>query len=332
MEGLEITMIHCQTSAIKVPNYIGKYKVIKTIGKGGFAVVVMAIDPLTNEKVAIKVVDRKEVENQGLLMYLENELRLSARFDHPNIVKVLDILYEPELIMIIMEFVPNGDLQTLIFKGITFTLEEQLHICYQLLQALQYLHERGISHRDVKPENILFDEKFNPKLIDFGLSKEHCKKMHTFCGTTLYMAPEVITCDTYDGSKADVWAFGVTSHILACHCFPWGLKSETQYIKCVHNHDLGIEVIPKGVIGAIIKRSLVLHPQERATVKELLDAVGKIIHPKFAASRSNFERKSYAQSALPRLSVHNSTPLFIRQRAKITQPKPGQLEVRLAKP
>ncbi|EAX91244.1 CAMK family protein kinase [Trichomonas vaginalis G3] len=254
------------SSKITIPNYIGHYKVIKTIGKGGFAVVVLAIDTRNQQKVAIKIIDRKEVEKQELLTYLENELRLSARFDHPNIVKVYDILYDPERIMIIMEYVPNGDLQTLIFRGISFTLEEQLNICYEILQALQYLHHRGISHRDLKPENILFDLKFHPKIIDFGLSKEKCEKLHTYCGTTLYMAPEVILCDTYDGSKADVWAFGVTAHILAAQAFPWGLKSEAQYLKCIQMQDISIDVIPKGIIGLIISKSLIFDPAQRANV------------------------------------------------------------------
>lgn len=75
---------------IRVPNVVGKYRVVSTIGKGGFAVVVLGHDQKTDEHVAIKIISREEIVKRNLLSYLENELRLSARFDHPNVVKVLD--------------------------------------------------------------------------------------------------------------------------------------------------------------------------------------------------------------------------------------------------
>lgn len=88
---------------IRVPEKVGNYDVIRTIGKGGFAVVVLGKNKKTNEFVAIKVISREEVNKFHYMPYLENELRLSSRFDHPNVVKILDIIYEEENIMVIME-------------------------------------------------------------------------------------------------------------------------------------------------------------------------------------------------------------------------------------
>ncbi|KAI5510762.1 protein kinase protein, partial [Trichomonas vaginalis G3] len=177
---------------IRIPSSVGRYKILRQIGKGGFAVVVQAVDTKTNQFVAIKIVSRQEIQRQNNMIYLENELRLCSRFDHPSIVKVFDIIYEEDIIMIVMEYFQNGDLQSLISHGIRLSFEECIRISYQILEGLTYLHKRGISHRDIKPENILFDDAYNPKLVDFGLAKENSDALSTYCGTAWYIAPEIV--------------------------------------------------------------------------------------------------------------------------------------------
>ncbi|EAX89733.1 CAMK family protein kinase [Trichomonas vaginalis G3] len=203
------------TSRIRIPSHIGKYTITKLIGKGGFAVVVLAVNDQTHQQVAIKICDRVQIQENNILAYLEAELRLSMRFNHPNIAKTYEVIYEPDIILIVMEYFPNGDLQSLLTHGVKFTTQEQIKIAIGVLNGLNYLHQRGISHRDIKPENIVFDEKLNPKIIDFGLSKEDSSNLYTFCGTPYYVAPEMITSHSYNGMKADIWAFGITLHCLA---------------------------------------------------------------------------------------------------------------------
>ena len=204
---------------IRIPSSVGRYRILRQIGKGGFAVVVQAVDTKTNQFVAIKIVSRQEIQRQNNMIYLENELRLCSRFDHPSIVKVFDIIYEEDIIMIVMEYFHNGDLQSLISQGILLSFDECVRISYKILDALAYLHKRGICHRDIKPGNILFDDSFNPKLIDFGLAKENADVLSTYCGTLWYIAPEIVKNSEYDGRKADIWAFGVTLHLLSTGCF-----------------------------------------------------------------------------------------------------------------
>lgn len=261
----------CGQNKINIPNYISKYKVIKVLGYGGFAVVVLAEDSSTKQQVAIKIIDRKEISKQNYIMYLENELRLSARFQHPNIVKVFEIIYEPDVINIVMEYLSNGDLQNLLEQNINFTIPEQLRIAFEILQALKYLHERGICHRDIKPSNILFDAEFHPKLIDFGVSKEQSDYLNTYCGTSFYMAPEVIKNLPYDGKKVDMWAFGVTLNLIAEKRFPWpDQHNDVQFIRNVIHNKLQIYVDQMGIIGDLIAKSLVIDPEERASVDDLL--------------------------------------------------------------
>lgn len=294
-------------SSIIVPKFIGKYKVIKTLGKGGFAVVVLAEDIKTGENVAIKIVDRKEIANHKMLLFLENELRLSQRFHHPNIVEVYDIIYQENVINIVMEYLHNGDLQSLLERGMCFAEDEQIIIAYKILDAMHYLHQRGISHRDIKPENILFDSQLNPKLIDFGLSRENASALSTFCGTAFYMAPELVNCDVYDGRKSDIWAFGITAHVLAAQRFPWTRRSEVQMIKDLQENKLELIIEDVGLMTDIIKKCLVMNPKERMSTLELMGYIEQKAKLPINVSKSDaplpkiHERSTYQGPSLPKL-------------------------------
>lgn len=254
----------------QIPDEISKYKVIQVLGNGGFGYVVLAQDQKTQDYAAIKIIKREEVLKENRMRYLENELRLSQRFNHPNIVQVLDIIYEKDVIYIVMEYLSNGSLQLLLTKGYRFSFEEQMRISCGILQAIHYLHQQGISHRDIKPENILFDDDMNPKLIDFGLSKENSSSLRTYCGTPFFIAPEVIVSDKYDGRKADLWAYGVTMHIMATGHFPYQVKSETQLIRDIERNQLDMYIEPKGTIGFLIENTLQIDASKRLTTAQLL--------------------------------------------------------------
>lgn len=290
---------------IRVPAQVGKYKIIGTIGKGAFAVVALGIDAKTNTKVAVKILDREFVTQQNIIYYLENELRLCSRFNHPNIVKVYDIIYEPDIIMIVMEYAQNGDLQSLFNKGVHFAYEEQLNITVQILDALAYLHKRGISHRDIKPENILFDEDMRPKLIDFGLSKENSSSLQTFCGTPLYIAPEIVKGESYDGKKSDMWALGVTLNILACGKYPWTVKSEAQLFRYMQEGRLQILTGASGILGMIIDKCLAVNPNERPSSEELLKMIDHMKNKNQIIGKIKFQKKTITEDCLPKLQLKN---------------------------
>ncbi|EAX88951.1 CAMK family protein kinase [Trichomonas vaginalis G3] len=297
----------------RIPSHVSKYKVIKIIGRGGFAVVVLAQHTITKETVAIKIINRDIIVKNNLLMYLENELRLSTRFNHPNIAKVYDVIYEEDIIMIIMEYLQNGDLQSLLSRGVYFTIKEQLNIATQVLSGLAYLHSRGISHRDVKPENIMFDAHYNPKLIDFGLSKENGSVLKTYCGTPHFMAPEIILSQNYNGMKADLWAYGVTVHIMATGGrFPYTSQNDMQILEQIRENKLELQIEPKGLIGAIIEKALTIPMEERPTSADLLAFIEEKRCTNKAISTYTFNQKDIVDTPLPKLAPRNTTPLFIR--------------------
>lgn len=300
---------------IQIPNTIGRFKVSHTLHKGKSSVVVFAKDEKVNECVAIKLVKRDEVVKQNMLPYFENELRLSSRFDHPNIVKVHDILYTDDYIMIVMDYLPNGDLRQLLSKNTLLPFDDQLRIIYEILQGLDYLHKRGISHRNISPENILFDKNMTPKLIDFGWSKENSASMHTMCGTPLFIAPEIVLSKNYDGRKADIWSFGVLTHLIASGNFPWNDISEAQYLKIIQEENVEINIEPKGIIGTLIKKALTIDPNQRSTAEALLATLGTTNNSKkIVMSKVQNQKRTASGSFLPRLNVVPPSPVFMRSR------------------
>lgn len=293
---------------VRIPGRIQKYKILKTIGKGSFSAVVHAINTVTQEDVAIKICNRQKAQEDGCIVYLENELRLSARFEHQNIIKVHEIIYEPDIILIVMEYLPNGDLQMQISMGTFFSKDEQLNFAYQILSALQYLHHRGISHRDVKPENILFDQDFNLKLTDFGLSREKCTTMKTFCGTPAYMAPEIISNNIYDGSKADIWAFGITLHALCFGTFPWTEKNETKLLKKLKSGQIEISTEARGEIHQILIWALQPDPKLRASADDLINIILQAKNTPKIVTQSIQPKINHQHSYLPQLVTQSIQP------------------------
>lgn len=294
---------------------IGKYVIEREIGSGGFSTVYIGYNSKTKETHAFKCIDRKAITNLNIVQYVENELRIYSRLNHPNIAKCHDIIYAETYIMIVMEYMENGDMQRHINNNHMFRQAEQIRICTELLEALYYLHLRGISHRDIKPANIMFDKDWHVKLIDFGFCKENSTSMKTLCGTYLLMAPEVLNTQSYDGMKADIWSFAVTMHIMATGYLPFTYTSETQYIRDVKSNNLEFNIRAGGIIGWIIKNALQLEPKDRLPAKDLLEHIKKESNgSRNSLPNLGFVRRANTMGQLVKLQVPANSPIKIRSR------------------
>ncbi|KAK0672868.1 putative serine/threonine-protein kinase [Cercophora samala] len=175
-----------------------KYNRVGEVGRGAFATVYKVTSRFSGEPYAAKELDKRKFMKNGVLdQKVENEMRIMQKVKHPNIVEYVEHLdWDNRLLIIIMEYVGKGDLGRMISEYGPLTEDTTRIMATQLLDALDYLHKMNITHRDVKPDNILVSshDPFVVKLTDFGLSKmiDHEQTfLRTFCGTLLYCAPEV---------------------------------------------------------------------------------------------------------------------------------------------
>ncbi len=204
------------------------YYPIDIIGFGSFGLVLSAIDLETNEKLAIKIVNKGE-NNIYDLKFLNNEVNILKKLDNPRILNVYEVLDTPKYFFIFMELIEGGSLKDLIIRRYTnkndnylFKDSECAIIIKGILEAVEFLHQNSIIHRDLKPENIMFKKKDcldSIILCDFGLAYHLDnyileKLIQGTCGTTLYMAPEIIEKRKYD-YLVDLFSIGIILYVLA---------------------------------------------------------------------------------------------------------------------
>lgn len=192
------------------------YAFVKALGEGHFGKVLLAKDRRTREKFAVKVIKKNTTETRTQTL-IQRELDILRLVNHPNIVRLYDLFDKEDKLYVVLEYMPGGALyEVLSAKDIHFSEERASLIIRDVLHGLVYLHEKGIVHRDVKPENILTTGKswpFTSKLADFGLSNflDTAAGLESKVGTPYFCAREVVTNETY-GSKADLWSVGVVAY------------------------------------------------------------------------------------------------------------------------
>ncbi|KAL5066079.1 hypothetical protein RYX36_027816 [Vicia faba] len=193
------------------PKNIGKYRLGRTIGEGTFSKVKLAFIGNNGEKVAIKVIDKNMVLKNNLKYKVQSEIRTMKLLHHPNIVRIHEVIGTKTKIYIVMEYVSGGQLLDKMSYVGKLNECEARKLFQQLVDAVDYCHNKGVFHRDLKPENLLLDSQGNLKVSDFGLSalSKPNDVLNTRCGSPCYVAPELLMSKGYDGAAADVWSCGV---------------------------------------------------------------------------------------------------------------------------
>ncbi|ESQ40638.1 hypothetical protein EUTSA_v10015596mg [Eutrema salsugineum] len=202
-----------------------RYEVGRLLGQGTFAKVYYGRSVHTNESVAIKMIDKDKVMRVGLSDQIKREISIMRIAKHPNVVELYEVMATKSRIYLVLEYCKGGELFNKIAKG---KLKEDVawKYFYQLINAVDFCHSRGVYHRDIKPENLLLDDNDNLKVTDFGLSAlADCKRqdglLHTACGTHAYVCPEIIDRKGYDGTKSDIWSCGVVLFVLLAGYLPF---------------------------------------------------------------------------------------------------------------
>ncbi|KAM3335879.1 hypothetical protein ACQJBY_030046 [Aegilops geniculata] len=271
------------------------YNLGKTLGHGTFGKVMIAEHKLTGHKVAIKILNRRQMEIMEMEEKAKREikiLRLFIDLIHPHIIRVYEVIETPKDIFVVMEYCQNGELFDYIVEKGRLQEDEARRIFQQIISGVEYCHRNRVVHRDLKPENLLLDSKYNVKLVDFGLSNvmHDGHFLKTSCGSLNYAAPELISGNLYAGPEVDVWCCGVILYALLCGRVPFeddNLPKLFKKIKVRQNG--GFYIIPSYLSDLamdLIRRILIVDPMKRITIREIRD------HPWF-------------QNRLPRyLAVH----------------------------
>lgn len=218
-------------------NVTDYYDFGKLIGRGAYSEVFIARDKSKNELCAIKVLERTNAEHAKLI---DRELTVLKMLHHQNIVQIYDIFDAARETYVVMEYLAGGELLDMITDSDHLSERNSKQVIREVLQAIEYLHARGIVHRDVKPENILCVNRAWPlrvKLTDFGLSKfVGCAEdgtervMRSQCGTTYYLAPEIANNLAYS-KPVDLWACGVVLYVMLAGKFPFYGDSDAKFMR-----------------------------------------------------------------------------------------------------
>ncbi|XP_047541120.1 serine/threonine-protein kinase MARK2-like isoform X5 [Vanessa atalanta] len=251
--------------------HIGKYKLLKTIGKGNFAKVKLAKHVPTGKEVAIKIIDKTQL-NPGSLQKLFREVRIMKMLDHPNIVKLFQVIETEKTLYLVMEYASGGEVfDYLVLHGRMKEKEARAKF-RQIVSAVQYCHQKRIIHRDLKAENLLLDGEMNIKIADFGFSNEFTPgaKLDTFCGSPPYAAPELFQGKKYDGPEVDVWSLGVILYTLVSGSLPFDGSTLRELRERVLRGKYRIPFYMSTDCEHLLKKFLVLNPAKRASLESIM--------------------------------------------------------------
>jgi len=251
--------------------HIGKYRLLKTIGKGNFAKVKLAKHIPTGKEVAIKIIDKTQL-NAGSLQKLFREVRIMKTLDHPNIVKLYQVIETEKTLYLVMEYASGGEVfDYLVLHGRMKEKEARAKF-RQIVSAVQYCHQKKIIHRDLKAENLLLDSEMNIKIADFGFSNEFVpgNKLDTFCGSPPYAAPELFQGKKYDGPEVDVWSLGVILYTLVSGSLPFDGSTLRELRERVLRGKYRIPFYMSTDCENLLKKFLVLNPTRRASLEVIM--------------------------------------------------------------
>lgn len=215
--------------------------------------------------------------NQSFITSYEREVKALLNLNHPHIVRVYDIFTEGNFLFLIMEYCSGGSMQSMIEqKKVDPKSHSSLQILHQVINAINYMHERGFAHCDIKPSNILIDEFGRAKLADFGLThfvgSAGQDNETNYGGSFSFMAPELLKYKKCDPFKSDVWALGVTLYYFFTRHLPFKGKSMEQMLCQIQAGPFPVKGCPK-YMTQIIEGCLRYSASKRLTITQIKSIV-----------------------------------------------------------
>lgn len=270
------------------------YRLVEKIAEGGMSTVYRAVSRETSEAVAIKILfsryGKQKNKLQKLFVEKQVEGEMASSLNHPNVMKTYSYGRMRDRYYFVMEFIDGANLKHIIYNKPEFLRGRKIDIIKQVGDGLNYIHSRGIIHRDMCPKNILISENGQVKIIDFGLSISMSSRYRGIgerAGTPSYMAPEQIRALESD-ERTDVYAFGVTMYEILAESPPFGGQDSFARMQ----QQLSFEAVPLRkripdiplALEAIVARAMQKEPGNR------YKSINDLLH--------DFEKTEFSESAL----------------------------------
>ena len=289
-------------------NKLGRYDIIRVLGKGAMGLVYEARDPNLDRRVAIKTIKVENLSEEAAAEYearFRTEARSAARLQHPNIVSVYDSDRHGDMAYLVMEFIEGEDLKQHLDGGKRYSLSQSLGMVADLLAALDYAHRQNIVHRDVKPANLLIESSGRVKLTDFGVARiqdsgEATRTQGTMVGTLKYMSPEQVQGVPID-SRADLFAVGVVLYQLLTGKRPFDGDTDFAIIQQIVGHPPAApssfsRSLPAAIDAAVARALAKKREQRFATAQDfavaLQEASGQALDPTVVPPVSQVGRRA----------------------------------------
>jgi eukaryotic-like serine/threonine-protein kinase len=314
------------------PKKLGRYDLIRVLGKGAMGLVYEGRDPNLDRRVAIKTIKVENLSEESAAEYevrFRTEAHSAARLQHPNIVSVYDSDRDGDIAFLVMEFIQGEDLKHHLDNGALYTLEQTVRIMEDLLSALDYAHRQGIVHRDIKPANLLIEPGGCIKLTDFGVARiqdsgEATRTQGTIVGTLKYMSPEQLQGQPID-ARADLFGAAVVLYQLLTGKRPFDGDTDFAVIQQIvgHNPEAPTFINPKlpPAIDAVVARSLSKVREQRYSTAREFSAALK------AACRDASDSSVVPPPSLPRKGSNATWSATLRPGESLMNTQPGGVSV-----
>ncbi|KAK7882564.1 hypothetical protein WMY93_028738 [Mugilogobius chulae] len=259
-----------QKPLIRGPVRVGFYDIERTLGKGNFAVVKLARHRITKTEVAIKIIDKTQLDAVNLEK-IYREVQIMKMLDHPHIIKLYQVMETKNMLYLVTEYAKNGEIFDYLAKHGRLSEPDARRKFWQILSAVEYCHNRNIVHRDLKAENLLLDGHMNIKIADFGFGNffQPGEPLTTWCGSPPYAAPEVFEGQQYEGPQLDIWSMGVVLYVLVCGALPFDGPTLPVLRQRVLEGRFRIPYFMTEDCEHLIRRMLVLDPSKRLSVAQI---------------------------------------------------------------
>ncbi|CAM9505169.1 unnamed protein product, partial [Choristocarpus tenellus] len=250
------------------------YSIGKTIGEGTFGKVKLGTHLPTGEKVAIKILEKCRIQEIPDVRRVSREIKILKLNRHKNVVELYEVVDSLDKVYLIMEVADGGELFDYIVSHHRLQERKACNFFHQVVDGVDYLHQRGVTHRDLKPENILLQSSacgWILKIVDFGLSNLHQdgRLLQTACGSPCYAAPEMIAGKKYVGPAADIWSLGVVLFAMVCGYLPFEDKNTSLLYKKIIAGDYTTPAWLSPDVRDVIARILNTDPDKRYTLKDV---------------------------------------------------------------